>query len=126
MAAAVAAEHDTRDDQHGFIGGRVEGKAAERDGSRAAQPYPVIDIGGIEYRAEPFLPGGKPVFPRRQRHPDGLAPAGQPGTVSYPRHHVRAGNIPEKIPWIGYGDGAGAEPPGLLAAQHPHAVARVT
>jgi hypothetical protein len=34
--------------------------------------------------------------------------------------------MPEKIPRIGYGDGAGAEPPGLLAAQRPHAVVRVT
>jgi hypothetical protein len=75
VAAAVAAEHDARDDQHGFIAGRVEGKAAERDGPRAAQPYLVIDVGGVEHRAEPFLAGGKTVFARRQRYPDRLAPA---------------------------------------------------
>ena len=126
LAAAVAAEHDARDDQHGFVGGRVEREAAERNGPRAAQPYLVIDVGGIEYRAEPFLPGGKPVFPRRQRYPRGLAPADQPGTVLYPGDHVRLANMPEKIPWVGYGDGTGAEPPGLQAAQRPHAVVRVT
>jgi hypothetical protein len=46
--------------------------------------------------------------------------------VLYPGDDVRLGNMSKKIPWVGYGDGAGAESPGLLAAQHPNAVVRVT
>jgi hypothetical protein len=119
VAAAVAADQHARDDQDGPVGGRVEGEGAEGDRARAAYPDPVVDVGGIEHRAEPFLPGGEPVLPGRQRDPDRLAPADQPGPVMHPGDHVRLGDVLEQVPAVGDGDGSDEKPPGLLTGQHP-------
>jgi hypothetical protein len=108
---AVAAEHRARDDHDRAVRRGIEGKGAERDRARAARPDPVVDLGGVEHRAKPFLPGGEPVVAGRERDPDRLAPADQAGPVMHPGDHVRLGEALEQVPGIGDGDGTDEQAP---------------
>ena len=80
----VAAEDGPRHDQHGAIGGRVEGEAAERHRAGAGPPEMVLGHDPLEQGAQPFLPGGEAVLTGGQRDPCDFPPAHQPGSLPHP------------------------------------------
>ena len=99
---------------------------AERNRPGAAQPDLVVDVGRVEQRGKPLLPGREPVLARRQGGPRRLPPAGQPSAVIDPRHRVRLGEESEEVSGITDSDRAGEQPFRPRTARHRHAAIRVT
>ena len=125
LPGPVTAEDGPRHDQHGAIGGRVEGEAAERHRAGAGPPDPVLGHDPLEQGAQPLLPGGEAILTGGQRNPCDFPPAHQPGSPPHPGQgrggrgrrrepgRVLGRDTGQQVTGVGDGHGAGREASGL-------------